>query len=171
MRTLPGSMSTNVAKTFTDPVYLLELELSTMTYWSSRETIAYDSGGGLNNYLKDRLDAVAIRDEGASFRLANDDRYVSAAALSGQVRGNSVRLFLYYEGDAILRHVGEINSLSMSDDDSGSWIAFDSTSISALEAQWPRVRIAPALGLNHLPQPGLSFQFGTNLYTLERSNT
>jgi hypothetical protein len=162
-------MQTEVDKAFTDPVYLVEIDFSSTRYFSSREEITYNSGSGSNVYLKDRLGAVGIRDSRASFSLANEDRFISALALTGQIRGNLVSIYLYYAGDAFLRFRGELDSFQMMDGNRGSWITFQVTAITALAARWPADRISPAMGLNHLPPPGLSFRYGTNLYILERA--
>ena len=165
-RTLPGSMPTNIGKAITNPIFLVEIDFTATNYYSSREQIAYDSGSGSNNYAPDRLEVRRIASDRAEIALANDDRAVTAAALQGQIRGNQVKIFLYYEGDAILRFVGEVDSFETQDDDRGSWVVFKVTSITALKARWPNERIGPP-EFNFLPQAGLQFQYGNTIYIVE----
>jgi len=169
MKTLGGSLPTNIAKKYTDPVYLVEIKFAAWMYLSSREAVTVTTDSGSHNFLPNRIMDVKVSGNKASVALENGDRSISAAALTGQIKGNSCIIYISYGADVVKQFAGEIVALEMSDDNRGSRVDFSLESVAVLQSRWPLVRIGKGLGFNWLPQAGLSFTYGTTRYTLEAS--
>jgi hypothetical protein len=169
MRTLSGTLQTKVDKIVTDPLYLVEIQFSAWAYWSSREEVTVTTASGSHTFLPDRLLSCKPAGATAAISLENGDRLISAAALTGQIKGNGCVIYICYGGEVIQKFIGEIVAFTMQDTNQGARIDFELEAKSVLEQTWPFTRISKALGFNHLPQPGLSFTYGVNRYTLEAS--
>ena len=167
MRTLAAQLQTDVNKKITDPVYVVEIKFASWMYLSSREQLTLTTESGSHTFLPDRILSVKPMGTSATLSLENGDRSISAAALAGQIKGNSCIIYLSYGTNVTKIFSGEIISLEMSDDNRGARVDFELQSASVLEARWPTERIGKNLGCNHLPAPGLSFIYGTSRYTLQ----
>ncbi len=162
MRILTAGMLAEIAKTITDPVFLIKIDFgSQFIYATTREAISH--GGDNYNFL-----GATIRDiDGTKvrFTLPNHDRAIGALALAGQIQGNAVEVFLHYNGETIGRFVGLLDSPSLS----GNYntVAFSCVSEFSLNNKWPSGRLRPPVA-NHLPPAGTVLHIGPFEITLER---
>jgi len=162
MRTLTSGMLAEVAKTMTDPVFLIKIDFgSQFIYATTRESIAY--GGDTYNTLGAKM--LTIDGTRVRFSLPNHDRVISNLAFAGQVQGNTVEVFLHYNGETIGRFNGLINSPSITKD--YNVVNISCVSEYSLYMKWPSVRLRPP-DANHLPPAGTNVYIGPWKITLER---
>jgi hypothetical protein len=162
MRTLTAGMLAEIAKTITDPVFLIKIDFeSKFVYATTREVITYD--GDEYNYLGAKIrdiDGTKLR-----FTMPNYSREMSALALAGQIQGNSVEVFLHYNGETIGRFAGLLDSPTFSGDYNTA--GFTCRSEYSLSNKWPANRLRPPVA-NHLPPAGTIIHIGPWEITLER---
>ena len=162
MRTLTAGMLAEIAKTITDPVFLIKIDFgSKFVHATTREVIIYNSDE--YNYVGAKIrdiDGTKVR-----FSLLNFDREISALALAGQIQGNSVEVFLHYNGETIGRFVGLLDSPTFSGDYNTA--GFSCVSEYSLSNKWPANRLRPPVA-NHLPAAGTLIYIGPWEIELER---
>lgn len=162
MRTLTAGMLAEIAKTITDPVFLIKIDFeSQFIYATTREAISY--GGDDYNFLGATIrsiDGTKVR-----FTLPNFDRVIGGLALAGQIQGNSVEVFLHYNGETIGRFVGLLDSPTFSGDYNTT--GFSCVSEYSLSNKWPAGRLRPPVA-NHLPAAGTVIHIGPWEIELER---
>ena len=162
MRTLSAGMLASVAKSITDPVFLVKVDFdSQFIYATSRESITYDT----NTYSTVGAEILSIDNTRVRFSLPNFDRAISALALAGQIQGNEVVVYLHYDGETIGRFVGLLDAPEISGD--YNTVVFTAVSEYAMGAKWPHERLRPPLA-NHLPPAGTIISAGAITITLER---
>ncbi len=153
-------MTTNLAKRFTQPIYLVKQDMgASFIYSSSRELINYAG----NNYLGSLGLAVEnINNLAVTWSIDNSDRAVTALALNNAVGGNAVSVYLHYEGETILRFEGVLDEWYTQ----GQRVVFVATSAGARAQKFPNERAE--LGVfNHLPPAGTSITWGRQTIHLE----
>lgn len=162
MRTLTAGMLAEIAKTVTDPVFLIKIDFgSQFIYATTRERVTYD--GDSYNYtgaVIRSIDGTRLR-----FSLPNFDRSMSSLALAGQIQGNSVEVFLHYNGETIGRFVGLLDKPTFSGDYNTA--GFTCISSYSLSNKWPADRLRPPIA-NHLPTAGTIIEIGPWEIELER---
>ena len=162
MRTLTASMLAAIAKTITNPVFLIKIDLgSKYVYATTREIITYDTNE--YNYVGARV--IDINGTRVRFSLFNFDREISTLALAGQIQGNEVEVYLHYEGETIGRFTGLLDSPTFSGDYNTA--GFSCVSEYSLSNKWPPNRLRPPVA-NHLPAAGTVINIGPWEITLER---
>jgi hypothetical protein len=162
MRTLSAPMLASIAKTITDPVFLIKIDFgSKYVYATTREIITYD----LNEYNYTGARILNISGTRVRFSLLNFDREISALALAGQIQGNEVEVYLHYEGETLGRFTGLLDSPTFSGDYNTA--GFTCVSEYSLSNKWPSNRLRPPVA-NHLPAAGTVINIGPWEITLER---
>jgi len=165
MRTLSSTFLASVSKTITDPVFLIKIDFgSQFVYASSREAIVYDG----NNYNFLGAQIISIDSTRVEFSLPNFDRAISALALAGQIQGNSVTVYLHYDGETITRFTGLLDTPNIVAD--YNTMRFSCVSEYATNSKWPFDRLRPPIA-NHLPPPGTIIIIGNVTITLERDQS
>ena len=156
-------MLAEIAKTITDPVYLIKAALggSTIIYATTREEITYDG----DVYDLTGAEVTSIEGTRLRFTLPNFDRAISELVLADQIQGNDVEVFLHYNGTVIARFVGLINSPTISGD--YNIVSISCVSEYSLYNQWPNDRLRPPAA-NHLPPAGTMIYIGPWKTSLER---
>jgi len=162
MRTLTAGMLVEIAKTITNPIFLIKIDFGAQfLYATTRERVMY--GGDNYSYLGatvESIDGTKLR-----FTLPNFNREISALALSGQIENQSVDVYLYYNGEAIGRFSGLLDSPTFSGDYNTA--ALSCVSSYSLSKKWPATRLRPPVA-NHLPPAGTVIYIGPWEITLER---
>jgi len=162
MRTLTAGMLAEIAKTITDPVFLIKIDFgSKYVYATTREIITYDTNE--YNYVGARV--LDINGTKVRFSLLNFDREISALALAGQIQGNEVEVYLHYNGETIGRFTGLLDSPTFSGDYNTA--GFTCVSEYSLSNKWPAGRLRPPAA-NHLPPAGTILKIGPWEIELER---
>jgi len=100
MKTLPGSMPTEVGKTVTTPFYLVKLVFSggTLTM-SSRQTVSY----GGDTYIEKGIDAINISNDSVTIILDNSDGAATALVLNSDYRDGPATVYATYDGIDVLQ--------------------------------------------------------------------
>lgn len=162
MRTLTAGMLAAIAKTITNPVFLIQVDFgSKIVRATTREEIIYNT----NEYNYVGAQILDINSNRVRFSLLNFDREISALALAGQIQGNAVDIFLHYEGETIGRFSGLLDSPTFSGDYNTA--GFSCVSEYSLSNKWPADRLRPPVA-NHLPTAGTVLYIGPWEIELER---
>ena len=154
-------MLAEIAKTVTDPVFLIKVELagSTIIYATTREEIYYEGD------LYDLTGAAVTSIDGTrlQFTLPNFDRFISGLVLADHIQGNNVEVFLHYNGEVIARYVGLIDRPSID----YNIVLISCVSAYSVHNKWPHDRLRPPAA-NHLTPSGTMIFIGPWKISLER---
>jgi hypothetical protein len=162
MRTLTAGMLAEIAKTITDPIFLIKIDFgSKFVHATTREILTYntDEYNYVGAQMRD-IDGTRVR-----FTLNNFDREISTLALAGQIQGNSVEVYLHYNGETIGRFSGLLDKPVWAGD--YNTVGFTCVSEYSLNNVWPAGRLRPPVA-NHLPVAGTIIELGPWEITLER---
>lgn len=176
MRTLSTPTQTEIAKTYTDPGYLVEIAFSTVVRLSSRGDVSWNGSSWLGSESgRDvGVDGLGSDGQGAqtgSLTLGNADNVVGALVLNEGVAGRAVKVWKFYEGATAAADPAQIFSGCGDEAEIGLTevrISLVSESLQSLDS--PRTRITKANGFNHLPPAGTIINWGGQAYRLEPGN-
>ena len=160
MRQTNAALTTAINKKFTNPIQMIAQDMgANVIYSSTQGLIDYDG----QDYLGTTGAQVhQISNNTFSWSLDNSDRAYSVMALANDVGGNTVTLFMHYDGETIVRFTGVIDEWNTQ----GQRIMFRATSQASRLQKFPNERAENGV-FNHLPPPGSSILWGLQTIILE----
>ena len=170
MRTLSGTLATELGLTVTRPGYLVEIVFATSTLRLS--TLGDLSYGGFTWVAGDiKVSGMARAERGGqagSLSIGNADLAIGALVLADGVADRSIRIWSVWAGapsDAVL----EFDGIGDSADISGLRVNIRLVSDHRRYAYSPRRFISPATGFNVLLPAGSKISLGGQTIVLERA--
>ncbi|MEZ0137370.1 MAG: hypothetical protein AB9Q17_02345 [Candidatus Reddybacter sp.] len=160
MRTYSPNTETEIAKTITRPLFILQLGFATVRYLSSREDVTYNAQAYDSTTIELNLGAKRLR-------FFNESLAFSSVFLTEKTAGISCKIWQLYgdapfsTGDADLVFDGELGAATV-----GEWISVNLRQSAAVLV--PRL-YAKAPTFNHIPADGLEIATPYGLYRMERS--
>lgn len=153
MRTLGAPLTAEVEKVATDPVILVAMGFTTPVYYSTRETISYDSKSWLAADMKVSLT------EAPRLQIFNAALSFGALVLSEGTAGKSLSIYQYYNGNVVLLFVGEMGEATITD-------MIDISCRPTPPSRTPRLYNIPPT-FNHVPAAGTKIKTATQIIILE----
>lgn len=169
MRTLSTPTQTEIAKTYTDPGYLVEIAFSTVVRLSSRADVSWNGSTWLASNV--RVDGLSSDGQGAQtgvLTLGNADNVFGALVLNEGVAGRAIKVWKFYDGATAAADPVQVFSGWGDEAEIGLTevrISLVSESLESLSS--PRNFINKANGFNHLPPAGTIINWGGQAYRLE----
>lgn len=170
MRTLSAALLAEIGATFTQPLYLVEIQALSQTYrlatWS--EAIVWDSKPWQPVGLAiDGLSEDGKLRRGGRLSFADADLTWWILALAGELSARPVKAWAAYAGapdDAVPRFAGRTGGPQRND----LYTVLDLLNESADTQKTPRERCGIATGITQMVPAGTIFWLGGVKYTLER---
>jgi hypothetical protein len=168
MRTLSSPTSTAVAKTITQPGYLVELDFSTVQRFSSRGDVSWNSFTWLNNnVVVGQLQEAPNGSVQLALAIGNADLAFGAVCLNEAPQEKTVTVWAFYEGatasgDPVQIFSGVIDGCDISE----AMVNLQLRDLNSRTLFIPRRRATPATGFNHLLPSGRVIQFGGVRYEI-----
>ncbi|MEZ0147950.1 MAG: hypothetical protein AB9Q19_01320 [Candidatus Reddybacter sp.] len=160
MRTYSTNTESEITKTVTRPLFIIELGFAVVRRLSSRGDVSYNA----NSYLSETIE---LNMGGKLLRFFNEGLGFSSVFLTEKTAGISCKIWQLYgdapftTGDADLIFDGELGAASV-----GEWISVNLRQSAAVLV--PRL-YAKAPTFNHIPADGLEIATPYGLYRMERS--
>jgi hypothetical protein len=155
MRTLSAPMLTGIAAHITEPVYLVEVLLAQPFRWTTSDALSWNG----YSWQPIGMEIEEIGETAARLQLRNDNNSGSALVLNNKLRDTEIRIYLYYNGDAveIFRGYGSDSSVA------AMTVSIDILAHRSANALAPRKRLASPL-FTRLPKLGEVIKWGTESY-------
>lgn len=161
MRTLDPNLQAATEQTFTDPIWLVELDLGgSIIRASSREEITWNA----LTWQEQGLAVHQVTNDALEVSLDNSDLSISLLALANDIQGNDMKAWLHYGGYAELRFTGVMDAWDT--DPNNYRVLFQGSSTAAKQGRFPPDVISEGIW-NHLPPVGTVIMAGDQPITLE----
>lgn len=170
-RTLSSPTATAVAKTFTQPGYLVQLGFSAIQRFSSRGDEPWNGFTWLgNNVVVSQQRELPNGSVAIGLTIGNTDLAFGAVCLNEPPQEKAVSIWAFYEGatataDPVLMFSGVIESCDINE----QMVQLQLSPLNAATLFIPRERITRAAGFSRLLPAGRVIQFGGVSYEIVKA--
>lgn len=151
MRTVSATIETGIAAAITEPIYFIEVSLTTPLYWTTGAAITWDS----KSWVPVGLHVDRVGEGGAQLSIRNDNDIGAGLVLNNVLRDTEFRIYQNYGTDAveIFRGYGGAAVIE------AMYAVITLHPNKASRTKAPRGRIASPV-FTHLPKPGEIIAWG-----------
>lgn len=171
---LPAALSTELAKTVTTPLYLIQIGFTPVVRYSTRGDVSYNGQSWLDiGASVDRITADSVRGRVATITLSNHDDAVSALILAQGIREKTCQIWQAYSATSPIptdQIIQVFNGYLVEVPQVNTIVTLVANALPESVTLTPRFRITPPTA-NHLPPPGTKIAWNGETFVLERDRT